>query len=98
MSKKPIIVFEGIEGTGKSHHIKNVANYLKRRKIKFIQIREPGGSTNSEKIRNLILDNKSTFNKETDLLLYLSARSENIEIIRQNVGKQSLSLKTYLLV
>ncbi|MDB9799926.1 dTMP kinase, partial [Candidatus Pelagibacter sp.] len=88
MSKKPIIVFEGIEGTGKSHHIKNAASYLKRRKIKFIQIREPGGSINSEKIRNLILDNKSTFNKETDLLLYLSARSENIEIIRQNVGKK----------
>jgi len=55
MSKKPIIVFEGIEGTGKSHHIKKVANYLTRKKIKFIQIREPGGSTNSEKIRNLIL-------------------------------------------
>ena len=38
MSKKPIIVFEGIEGTGKSHHIKKVANYLTRKKIKFIQI------------------------------------------------------------
>ena len=56
MSKKPIIAFEGIEGTGKSHHIKNVANYLTLKKIKFIQIREPGGSTNSEKIRNLILN------------------------------------------
>ena len=68
MSKKPIIVFEGIEGTGKSHHIKKVANYLTYKKIKFIQIREPGGSANSEKIRNLILDNKSTFNKETEIV------------------------------
>ena len=32
MSKKPIIVFEGIEGTGKTYHIKNVANYLKKKK------------------------------------------------------------------
>ena len=32
MSKKPIIVFEGIEGSGKSHHIKKVANYLKKKK------------------------------------------------------------------
>ena len=47
MSKKPIIVFEGIESTGKSHHIKKVATYLTHKKIKFIQIREPGGSTNS---------------------------------------------------
>ena len=54
MSKKPIIAFEGIEGTGKSHHIKKIANYLTRKKIKFIKIREPGGSENSEKIRNLI--------------------------------------------
>ena len=95
MSKKPIIVFEGIEGTGKSYHIKKIANYLKRRKIKFIQIREPGGSPNSEKIRNLILNNKSTFNKETDLLLYLSARSENLEIIKQNTGKKVILIDRF---
>ena len=95
MSKKPIIIFEGIEGTGKSHHIKKVANYLSSKNIKFIQIREPGGSINSEKIRNLILDNKSKFNKETDLLLYLSARSENVEIIRQNVGKKIILIDRF---
>tara|TARA_B110000238_G_scaffold372_1_gene366 strand:- start:1178 stop:1789 length:612 start_codon:yes stop_codon:yes gene_type:complete len=87
MSKKPIIVFEGIEGTGKSHHINNVAKYLKKKNRKFLQIREPGGSKNSEIIRKLILNNKSTFNRYTDLLLYLSARSENIELIRKNIGK-----------
>ena len=95
MSKKPIIVFEGVEGTGKSHHIKKVANYLKRKKIKFIQIREPGGSINSEKIRKLILNNKSTFNKETDLLLYLSARSENIEMIKKNAGKRIILIDRF---
>ena len=95
MSKKPIIVFEGVEGTGKSHHIKKVANYLKRKKIKFIQIREPGGSINSEKIRKLILNNKSTFNKETDLLLYLSARSENIKMIKKNAGKKIILIDRF---
>ena len=95
MSQKPIIVFEGIEGTGKSHHIKKIADYLIHKKIKFIKIREPGGSTNSEKIRKLILDNKSTFNKETDLLLYLSARSENVEIIRQNAGKKIILIDRF---
>ena len=95
MSKKPIIVFEGIEGTGKSHHIKNVVNYLKHKKIKFIQIREPGGSPNSEMIRNLILNNKSTFNKKTDLLLYLAARSENINTIEKNAGKRIILIDRF---
>ena len=95
MSKKTIIVFEGIEGTGKSHHINNVAKYLKKNNKKFIQIREPGGSKNSEKIRRLILNNKSKFNKYTDLLLYLSARSENIELIKKNIGKKIILIDRF---
>jgi len=95
MSKKLIIVFEGIEGTGKSHHINKVANYLKKKNKRFIQIREPGGSKNSEKIRKLILSNKSTFNKYTDLLLYLSARSENIELIKKNIGKKIILIDRF---
>jgi dTMP kinase len=96
MSKKLIIVFEGIEGTGKSHHIKNVVKYLKKNNKKFIQIREPGGSNNSEKIRKLILNNKSTFNKHTDLLLYLGARSENIELIKKNIGKKIILIDRFI--
>ncbi len=95
MSKKPIIVFEGIEGTGKTHHINNVAKYLKKKKKKFIHIREPGGNKNSEKIRDLILDNKSTFNKYTDLLLYLSARSENTGLIKKYAGKKIILIDRF---
>ena len=95
MSKKSIIVFEGIEGAGKSHHINKVANFLKKNNKKFIKIREPGGSLNSEKIRKLILNNKSTFNKYTDLLLYLSARSENIELIKKNIGKKIILIDRF---
>jgi len=95
MSKKSIIVFEGIEGSGKSHHIKNVAKYLKKKNKKFIHIREPGGSKNSEKIRKIILNNKSTFNRYTDLLLYLSARSENIELIKKNIKKKIILIDRF---
>ncbi len=95
MSKKLIIVFEGIEGSGKSFHINQVAKNLKKKNKSFIQIREPGGSINSEKIRKLILNNKSTFNKYTDLLLYLSARSENIESIKKNIGKKIILIDRF---
>ena len=95
MSKKPIIVFEGIEGSGKTHHINNVAKYLKERNVKFIRIREPGGSKNSEKIRKLILNNKSNFNKDTDLLLYMAARSENINIIKKSYNKKIILIDRF---
>ena len=97
MSKNPIIVFEGIEGSGKTTHINSVAKYLKRRKFSFIKIREPGGSKNSELIRKLILNNKSTFNKKTDLLLYLAARSENIEnLIKKNHNKKIILIDRFI--
>ena len=96
MSKKPVIVFEGIEGSGKSHHISKIANYLKRKNINFIKIREPGGSMNSEKIRKVILSNKSTFNKNTDLLLYLAARSENIDILQKNFRKKIILIDRFI--
>jgi len=40
MFKKPIIVFEGIEGSGKSFHINNVTNYLKKKKKQLKKIRK----------------------------------------------------------
>ncbi len=96
MSNKPIIVFEGIEGSGKSTHIQYVANYLKKKNKKFVKIREPGGSKNAELIRKLILNNKSNFNKNTDLFLYIAARSENIEkIILKNYKKKIILIDRF---
>ena len=96
MSKKPIIVFEGVEGSGKSHHIKKVSNYLKKKKKSFLFLREPGGNPNSEKIRKLILNNKNKFNKKTDLLLYLSSRSENIEILKKHRNKKIILIDRFI--
>ena len=96
MSKKPIIVFEGIEGSGKSHHIKKVANYLRKKRISFLLLREPGGNPNSEKIRKLILNKKSKFNKTTDLLLYLSSRSENIDTLKKNYKKKVILIDRFV--
>ena len=95
MSKKPIIVFEGIEGSGKSHHISKVSKYLKEKNINYIKIREPGGNVNSEKIRKLILNNKSDFNQNTDLLLYMAARSENIDLIKNSYKKKIILIDRF---
>ena len=96
MSKKPIIVFEGIEGSGKSYHINKVSKYLEKKKISYIKIREPGGSINSEKIRRLILNKKSNFNINTDLLLYLAARSENINLLKKSYKKKIILIDRFI--
>ena len=95
MSKKPIIVFEGIEGSGKTHHISLVSKYLNKKNISHIKIREPGGNPNSEKIRKLILNNKSNFNQNTDLLLYMAARSENIDVIKKSFNKKIILIDRF---
>ena len=95
MYKKPVIVFEGIEGSGKTFHINNVCDYLRKNKIPFLKLREPGGSKNSEKIRKLILNNKASFNKNTDLLLYLAARSENIDILKKHYRKKIILIDRF---
>jgi dTMP kinase len=83
--KKPFfIVFEGVEGCGKSYQSKKLFNKLKKKKIDTILTREPGGTKSSELIRNLILkdyflkNSKEKFDKYTDTLLYLAARNEHI--------------------
>ena len=96
MSKKPVIVFEGIEGSGKSHHIQVVSKYLKKNKIPFFKIREPGGSNNSEKIRKLILNKRSNFNRNTDLLLYLASRSENVNLLRKFYKKKIILIDRFV--
>tara|TARA_B100000035_G_scaffold143672_1_gene122310 strand:+ start:791 stop:1438 length:648 start_codon:yes stop_codon:yes gene_type:complete len=84
--KKPFfIVFEGVEGCGKSFQSKKLYDRLKKNKINSILTREPGGTKSSELIRNLILkdyfskNGKDKFDKYTDTLLYLAARNEHIK-------------------
>ena len=97
MYKYPIIVFEGIEGSGKSFHIKNIQKHLKKNRIKYIKLREPGGSKNSEKIRKLILNKNSKFKKLTDLFLYMAARNENFQnIINKNYKKKIILIDRFI--
>ena len=96
MSKNPIIVFEGIEGSGKSHHIKKIVSFLKKKKVGFLLLREPGGNPNSEKIRKLILSKDIKFQKKTDLFLYLAARNENISILKKNYKKKIILIDRFV--
>ena len=96
MSNKPVIVFEGIECSGKSLHLKNVCNYLKKKNIPYLHLREPGGSKNSEIIRKLILNRKLNFNRNTDLFLYSASRSENIQKLKKFHKKKIILIDRFI--
>ena len=98
--KKPFfIVFEGIEGCGKSYQSKKLFLNLKKRSINTILTREPGGTKSAELIRSLILKDyfnktkKEKFDKYTDTLLYLAARNEHVK----NVIKPALRQKKIII-
>ena len=82
--KSYFIVFEGIEGSGKSYQAKILYKKLKKITKNVILTREPGGTKSAEIIRKIILkdyfekNKKIKFDKYTDTLLYLAARNEHL--------------------
>lgn len=72
------ITFEGIDGSGKSSQISFLQDYLLQNyNIKSIITREPGGCYLSEKLRNIIINEK--MDSITELLLLFAARNEHIQ-------------------
>ena len=97
MSKYPIIVFEGIEASGKSTSLKKIIKYLKTNKIKYVSFREPGGTNLSEKLRSLMLNKKSELSNKTDLFLLMASRSENIDkILKKNYKKKVILIDRFI--
>ena len=90
MSKNPVIVFEGTDTSGKSTNLNIAVNYLKKKRKKYIKLREPGGTIFSEYIRKLLLSNNLKLNYKTDLMLFYASRSENFDkIIKKNYKKKN---------
>ena len=97
MSKYPILVFEGIEASGKSTSLKKIIKYLKTKKIKYVSFREPGGTNLSEKLRSLMLNKKSALSNKTDLFLLMASRSENIDkILKKNYKKKVILIDRFI--
>ena len=97
MSKYPLIVFEGIEASGKSTSLKKVIKYLKTNKINYLFFREPGGTNLSEKLRSLMLNKKSALSNKTDLFLLMASRSENVDkILKKNYKKKVILIDRFI--
>ena len=82
--KALFVVFEGIEGSGKSYQSRKLYNNIKKKRLPVILTREPAGTKSPEMNMQVILkdyfnpNSKEKFNKYTDTLLYLASRNEHI--------------------
>ena len=74
---KNFISFEGIDFSGKTTQIQMLLNRLSVNHIQPVLVREPGGTTISEKIREILLSTDySEMNEKTELFLYEAARAQ----------------------
>ena len=79
MSKKGIFIsFEGPEASGKSSQLKLLAKYFHLNKIPYVVTREPGGTTNAEKLRKIILSKNELVTPTEEILLLMAARLNHI--------------------
>ncbi|MFS4460885.1 dTMP kinase [Bdellovibrio sp. HCB2-146] len=74
------IVFEGLDGSGKSSLMAALEKELQKRQIQFHHTREPGGTRLSEEIRNMILRKEGPApTSRTELLLYEASRAQHVD-------------------
>lgn len=72
------IVFEGIEGSGKTTQKELLVEWLEVRGVPYVVTREPGGTAVGEGVRNLLLHGDHV-DARAELLLYLAARAQLME-------------------
>src|SRR5688572_3202097 len=74
------ITLEGPEGSGKTSHIPHLVEYLREQGHVVFPTREPGGTSISEQIRDVLHDMKNAeMHARTETLLYQSARAQIVE-------------------
>jgi len=81
MPNGKFITFEGPEGSGKSTHIRLLADFLRERGVQVVLTREPGGTPTGEAIRGLLQHDgagESPTNR-TEVLLFLASRAQHVE-------------------
>lgn len=80
MAKKGVfLVFEGIDGSGKTTQLRRTKEYLEAKGYSVVVTREPGGTAISEKIRGLLLDPENgAMDDRCELLLYGAARAQHL--------------------
>ncbi|HYR96793.1 MAG TPA: dTMP kinase [Candidatus Binatus sp.] len=80
----PFVTFEGIEGSGKSTHLRHLAAHLRELGRTVVETREPGDTPAGAAIRRLLLgEDGAPLTALTELFLYCADRTQHVtEVVR----------------
>jgi dTMP kinase len=70
------VVFEGLDGSGKTTQAMKLAQYLRDRGCEAVTVEEPGGTPVGERIREILLNTEEELEPLTELLLYEASRHQ----------------------
>ena len=71
-----LVVFEGVEGAGKSTQLRRLEARLTRAGVTCRSFREPGGTAAGDRIREVLLDPAMSLDSRTEALLFMASRAE----------------------
>jgi dTMP kinase len=73
------ITFEGLDGSGKSTHLRRAAGWLAERSIPHLVTHEPGGTPLGDAVRALFLDSRwGALDGTVELLLVFASRRQHL--------------------
>ncbi|HWN10151.1 MAG TPA: dTMP kinase [Pyrinomonadaceae bacterium] len=72
------ITFEGIDGSGKSTHLRLLANFLRDHGLDVILTREPGGTPVGNRLRAALLDAREQVDPLAELLVFAADRAQHV--------------------
>jgi len=88
------IAFEGVEGSGKSTHLRRTAEALRGGPREVVETREPGGTALGRELRNLLMHRLDLVPAPlTELLLYLADRAQHLaEVVQPALARGAVVL------
>lgn len=77
------ISFEGIDGSGKSTHLRLLAEFLTHEGHDILVTREPGGTPLGLRLRAALLDAQEHVDPLTELLVFAADRAQHVRVLLQ---------------
>ncbi|MFK7736530.1 MAG: dTMP kinase [Pirellulaceae bacterium] len=75
-----LLSVDGIDGCGKSTQIRLLGDWLETRGHEVVHVRDPGGTTLGENLREILLHRKEiAFGMRAEMLMYMSSRAQMVE-------------------